>query len=505
MFTYGAWGHARPLCNLASKIVQSRSTYITLLTSPSLVDKVHNEIGRSFGPDEENTKQRIRFALHLPPSSCASQRAAEEPFHELFVRLLRQETVQCALKLTTFEPIAPPSVAILDFFGACVLRVIRELAPSTKIYAWQSGATSAVLRLFGPKEFGGMGDLRPVLEGVSAKTGQTMGEVLSEMKRNLPGELRHMPGLPPMYDYEDFPQEMPVAFDESLVQVSLCGHEFFQKCDGVIQVSDPVCDPGVEAMERWQASFSPPRKVYNIGPQFPTRTGAGGELALSPKAKEIVAFLDSALQAHGLASVVYISFGTLFGPWAKPDGLWAVLDVLMENKVPFIFSHASPMAVIPDSVAEKVKNSGVGVLSQWSPQQDILSHPATGWFLTHAGYNSAMEGMSSGIPMICWDFSADQPLVAATLSSVLDVAYQLFEVRTGPEGLRPIYRTGKAPEGTIEAVRRELAEVLDKMRGEDGARKRENVKMIQQELTATVREGGRARQAFVQLLDDLDL
>ncbi|EIN06282.1 hypothetical protein PUNSTDRAFT_106519 [Punctularia strigosozonata HHB-11173 SS5] len=244
------------------------------------------------------------------------------------------------------------------------------------------------------------------------------------------------------------------------------------------------------------ASFSPPRKVYNVGPQLPSRSGTGGEFDLSPEAKDIVDFLESVLQTHGPTSVVYISFGTIFGPWAKPDSLWAVLDVLMENKVLFIFSHASPMAIIPDSVAEKVKKYGLGAFTQWSPQQYILSHPATGWLLTHAGYNSAMEGLSSGILMLFIQTlnRGNQPVVAATLSSTLDVAYQLFE-----DGLRPIHRTGKAPESTVDAVRREFAEVLDKMRGEDGTKKRQNVKRIQQELIATVREGGRLRARYLDL------
>ena len=40
-----------------------------------------------------------------------------------------------------------------------------------------------------------------------------------------------------------------------------------------------------------------------------------------------------------------------------------------------ILSHASPFAVIPDEVREKVKAYGKGVLSAWTPQQLILDHP----------------------------------------------------------------------------------------------------------------------------------
>jgi hypothetical protein len=53
-------GHTRPLCNLAANIVKLRSGHVTLITSPSIVDKVHNELARNFGPDEAETRGRIR-------------------------------------------------------------------------------------------------------------------------------------------------------------------------------------------------------------------------------------------------------------------------------------------------------------------------------------------------------------------------------------------------------------------------------------------------------------
>ena len=42
-----------------------------------------------------------------------------------------------------------------------------------------------------------------------------------------------------------------------------------------------------------------------------------------------------------------------------------------------ILSHASPFAVIPDEIKEKVKAYGKGVLSAWTPQQLILDHPVS--------------------------------------------------------------------------------------------------------------------------------
>jgi hypothetical protein len=104
---------------------------------------------------------------------------------------------------------------------------------------------------------------------------------------------------------------------------------------------------------------------------------------------------------------------------------------------------------------------------------------------------------------ICWDFAADQPVIATYLSRSLNVAYHLLEVRTGANATRPASRTGKVPEGSISAVKREVSSVVEMMRGEDGATKRQNVEKIRDALAQTTQDGGYAYQSLVKLLDDL--
>ena len=71
---------------------------------------------------------------------------------------------------------------------------------------------------------------------------------------------------------------------------------------------------------------------------------------------------------------------------------------------------------------------------------------------------------------------------AASLTSTHDVAYELFELRSG-EGLRPIHRLGnRSPEGTVDSAQREFRDVLAKARGDDGARKRANIRALQSQL-----------------------
>ena len=103
---------------------------------------------------------------------------------------------------------------------------------------------------------------------------------------------------------------------------------------------------------------------------------------------------------------------------------------------------------------------------------------------------------------ICWPLSADQPTNAIKLSIVHDVGYELLEVRTGP-GLNKILHTGETPVGTLEAVRAEANKVLDKAFGEDGLRKRANMKKLKEKIERAWDQGGPAEVDMAKFLDSL--
>ncbi|KAL5749115.1 hypothetical protein ACOSP7_023718 [Xanthoceras sorbifolium] len=60
----------------------------------------------------------------------------------------------------------------------------------------------------------------------------------------------------------------------------------------------------------------------------------------------------------------------------------------------------------PNGFTQSVAN--IGRMVQWAPQEKVLAHPSLACYLTHCGWNSTMEGLSMGVPFLCWPYCADQ-------------------------------------------------------------------------------------------------
>ncbi|GMI90962.1 UDP-glucosyl transferase 85A3 [Hibiscus trionum] len=84
---------------------------------------------------------------------------------------------------------------------------------------------------------------------------------------------------------------------------------------------------------------------------------------------------------------------------------------LANSKQPFLWVIRPDLVggestIVPQEFVEET--TGRGLLTTWCPQEQVLSHPSIGGFLTHSGWNSMMESISAGVPMICWSFFAEQ-------------------------------------------------------------------------------------------------
>ncbi|KZV35639.1 anthocyanidin 3-O-glucosyltransferase 5-like [Dorcoceras hygrometricum] len=91
-------------------------------------------------------------------------------------------------------------------------------------------------------------------------------------------------------------------------------------------------------------------------------------------------------------------------------------------------SQGSP-GYLPPGFLTRNRNTGI-LIPMWGPQVNILSHPSIGGFLSHCGWNSTLESIVSGVPMIAWPLYAEQRMNAAFLTEELGVALRPEELPT---------------------------------------------------------------------------
>ncbi|KAK9948695.1 hypothetical protein M0R45_004260 [Rubus argutus] len=76
---------------------------------------------------------------------------------------------------------------------------------------------------------------------------------------------------------------------------------------------------------------------------------------------------------------------------------------------------------LPEGFLTRTRDVGM-VVPLWAPQVDILGHPSVGGFFSHCGWNSTLESVTNGVPMIAWPLYAEQRMNATLLTEELGVA-----------------------------------------------------------------------------------
>lgn len=177
--------------------------------------------------------------------------------------------------------------------------------------------------------------------------------------------------------------------------------------------------------------------LYNIGPlhlnlksRLKQETAKSFSNSLWQEDRTCLAWLD----AQPPKSVLYVSIGSL--AVMTKDQLVEFWYGLVNSKTRFLWVRRSDSITelkdqeaesksleIPVELLEGTKDRGCIV--GWAPQEEVLAHRAVGGFLTHSGWNSTLESIVAGVPMICWPFVVDQQVNSRVVSEVWKIGLDM--------------------------------------------------------------------------------
>jgi hydroquinone glucosyltransferase len=227
--------------------------------------------------------------------------------------------------------------------------------------------------------------------------------------------------------------------------------------------------------------------VYPVGPLIQMNSGGGDD------GSGCLSWLDC--QPPG--SVLFISFGSggtlscdqlnelaLGLEMSEQRFIWVVRSPSDTAAYATYFSVQSkndPFAFLPKGFVDRTKGYGLLVPS-WAPQAQILSHGSTGGFLTHCGWNSTLESVVNGVPLIAWPLYAEQKMNAVMLTEDVKVA---LRPKPGENGLIGRVEIAKVVKGLME--------------GEEGKQVRSRMRDLKDAAARVISDDGSSTKSLAEL------
>nr|XP_043639963.1 7-deoxyloganetin glucosyltransferase-like [Erigeron canadensis] len=381
-------GHINPMLKLA-KILHSKGFLITFVNT----EFNHQRLLRSQGYEALLGLPSFRFetipdGLPPPENNDASQdipslaKSVDEtcsgPFKNLLIKVN-----------SSHEPV---TCIVSDTLTGFTLDVAIELG-IPEILLWTSGAGSFICYNQYPNllEKGLMplkdvsylanGYLDTVIDGVPTMSGIRLKDIPPFVRILFPG-------------------------DEYMVKFMCKQLERAKRASAII--FNTFDDLDREVLDTLSLTYPP---CYGIGPLHLLEKNIADESLAFIKSNlwkeesECLKWLDS----KATSSVIYVNFGsiTVITPQQMVEFCWG----LAKSNYSFLWIIRPDLvigdsAMLPTEFLEETKDRGL--LVGWCPQEKVLNHGSIGGFLTHSGWNSTIESISNGVPMICWPFFADQ-------------------------------------------------------------------------------------------------
>lgn len=195
------------------------------------------------------------------------------------------------------------------------------------------------------------------------------------------------------------------------------------------------------------------------------------------------------LDQKGPNSVIYVSFGSLVVLSKKQ--MEGIATALRKTKRPFLWvvkpsDYPEPEGAgeVPEGFLDEIKEQGLVV--PWCPQSLVLSHKSTACFLTHCGWNSILETVSVGVPIIGYPMWTDQPTNAKLVVDLLGVGLRVWPNDDGIVG--------------SEAIEECIEKIMDGPQAIDIQGKALELKSLARDALA---DGGSSNQNIQEFFDDI--
>ncbi|CAJ2646343.1 unnamed protein product [Trifolium pratense] len=310
----------------------------------------------------------------------------------------------------------PPSVLIVDIFGTTALPMARDLHMSSYVFFSTNAWFTAICIYF------------PFIT-----------------KEAL---LRHANNHEPLL----IPGCEPVQFEDTL-EILVPPYEPIH--EAVVNLTREILSANGILINTWQNLEPAATKAiieheilgqFTNGPVYPV-----GPLVRNVEPEEkregenlILSWLDE----QPAESVIFLSFGSggtiskcqmtelAYGLELSKQGFIWVVRQPTEGDASAAFFEAKDCDGLPiinylsDGFVSRTKDVGICV-TMWAPQAEILKHPAIGGFVTHCGWNSVLESILNGVPMVAWPLYAEQKMNATMLSKELGVAVKATPIEEG--------------------------------------------------------------------------
>ncbi|XP_065879970.1 UDP-glycosyltransferase 76E2-like [Euphorbia lathyris] len=195
--------------------------------------------------------------------------------------------------------------------------------------------------------------------------------------------------------------------------------------------------------------------------------------------KSCITWLDK----QSINSVIYISIGSIVTSSEKDiaEMAWG----LANSRQPFLWvirpgsvRGSEWIEALPEGFVESVGERGCIV--KWAPQREVLGHEAVGGFWSHCGWNSTLESICEGVPLLCRPGFGDQKVTARFVSQVWRVGLQL---------------DNEMERGEIEKAVKSL------MVDEQGKEMRQRAMEFKLKAELEIREGGSSYNALNDLVE----